>query len=99
MNLRKNLSFLLKEHKITIAELSRKSGVPKSTIADWMTSQKSINLDQLRKVSEALKVPMYRLAFELDEADPWESSAADEILSEVFSGRLQVTIHRVERKK
>jgi transcriptional regulator with XRE-family HTH domain len=96
MNLRNNLQTLLKERGLTVAKLSRDSGVPKSTLSDWMTSQVSVNLDQLRKVADTLGVPVFRLAYDLNDGDPHETRFSDEVLSELFSGRLQVTIHRVE---
>jgi transcriptional regulator with XRE-family HTH domain len=98
MSFKTNLQSLLSERQWTAARLSRESGVPKSTIADWMTSQKAVNLEQLRKVADVLKVPVWRLAYDLDSSDPYETKFTDEVLTELFSGRLQVTIHRVDRK-
>lgn len=94
MNLKKNLQLLLKERGWTLARLARESKVPKSTIGDWTGSQTAINLTQLRKVADALRVPVWRLAYSLDEPDPHEKYP-EELIQEIFSGKLMVTIARV----
>lgn len=50
---------------------------------------------QLRKVAATLQISTHELMF--DEVDPFENKA-DEILKELFSGDVQVTLHRIERK-
>lgn len=98
VELGKNIRTILEEKKWTVTELSKRSGVPRTTLQDWLTSQNTVNLKQLKKVSEALEVPLYRLAYSLGEGDPFETPA-NEILHEIFSGRLQVTIHKVEPRR
>lgn len=97
MELSKNIRGILQQKRWTVAELSRRSGVPRTTLQDWITSQTSVNLNQLKKVAETLEVPAYRLTYGMNEPDPYEGPA-EEILKEIFSGRLQVTIHKVESK-
>lgn len=66
------------------------------TIHAWTTGRKSINPDQLRKVAMILKVSVHELMF--GEPDPHEP-AADEVLREIFSGDVRVTLHRIERTR
>jgi transcriptional regulator with XRE-family HTH domain len=81
---------------LNLSELARKSGVPKQTLHGWVTGRKGVNLEQLRKVSVALEVSIHELAF--GEPDPYESPS-EEVLKELFSGDVRVTLHRIERKK
>lgn len=66
------------------------------TVHAWTTGRKSIHPDQLRKVASVLKVSMHQLMF--DEPDPHET-IGEEILKEIFSGDVRVTLDRIERKK
>jgi len=79
----------------TIARLARESGVPKPTLHGWTTGRSALNLNQLRKVASALQVPLHELAF--GEPDPYEKPG-EEILKELFSGDVRISIHRIERR-
>ena len=96
MNLSRNLTDLCKKRGWSLARLSRASGVPIQTIHGWCVGRKAVRLDQLRKVAGALEVPVYQLAF--GEPDPFEN-IGEEILKEIFSGDVRVTLHRIQRKK
>jgi hypothetical protein len=55
-----------------------------------------VDPDQIRSVAHALGVSVHYLLF--GERDPLETPG-EEILREIFSGDVRVTLHRIERKK
>jgi transcriptional regulator with XRE-family HTH domain len=95
-SLQKNLSDLLKKKGISLAGLAKKSAVPKSTLHGWVSGQAAVNLEQLQSVAEALGVGVHLLAY--GTPDPFEE-VSTEVLKEIFSGDVRVTLHRIERKK
>lgn len=96
MKLGIKLQRICKDRKISFAQLARSSGIPLATLHAWTTGRKSVNPDQLRKAANSLQISIFELLF--DESDPFENKA-DEILKELFSGDVRVTLHRIERKK
>lgn len=79
-----------------MARLAREAGLPAQTIHHWTTGRRSVDPDQVRKVAAALRVSVHYLLF--GETDPLEAPA-EEILKEIFSGDVRVTLHRIEKRK
>ncbi|MBI3554660.1 MAG: helix-turn-helix transcriptional regulator [Deltaproteobacteria bacterium] len=96
MNLKVILPALLRERGMTLSALAKKSGLNKSTLHGWTTGQVAINIDQLKKVATALEVSIHQLCF--GEPDPNER-LGEEVLKELFSGDLRVSIHKIERNR
>lgn len=96
MKLGKMIETLCLNRGWTIARLARESGVPVQTIHNWSTARASVNPDQVKRVSQALAVSIHYLLY--GESDPYEPPA-EEILREIFSGDVRVTLHRIERRK
>ncbi len=96
MKLGIKLQRICKDRKLSFSQLARSSTVPLATLHAWTTGRKSINPDQLRKVAATLQISTHELLF--DESDPFENKA-DEILKELFSGDVRVTLHKIERKR
>ncbi|MEZ4814322.1 MAG: helix-turn-helix transcriptional regulator [Bdellovibrionota bacterium] len=88
-----NLNRILKDRRITFSRLSTLSGVPKTTLHSWTTGTEP-KITHLRKVAEVLAVSFYELAFGMP--DPFE--AKEEILKELFSGDVRISVHRIERR-
>lgn len=61
--LRQNLATLLRDRGITAAQLSRKTGVAKQVLSDWMSGVQPRKLEQLYAVAQALGVTMDVLCF------------------------------------
>lgn len=95
MQLPKVLTRLCKEQNITLSHLSKYTGVPLQTIHGWIVGRKSINPSQVKKVAEALGISLHYLLFE--ESDVYEPQP-EEVLKEMFSGDVRITVHRIERK-
>ena len=96
MDLGKRLNRLCKERGLSLSELARLSSVPVQTLHGWTTGRKAVQLEQLKRIASALKVSVHELAY--GEPDPYEP-VGEEILRELFSGDVRVTVQRIERKK
>ncbi len=96
MKLSSTLNSLCKKRRITLSELARRAGVPKQTLHNWTLGRRSVNPDQLKKVAQALEVSVHYLLY--GDQDPFETPN-EEILKEIFSGDVRVTLHRIERRK
>jgi len=94
IKLSKNLQNACKKKKISIKDLSKSSGVPAPTIHGWISGKGVQNLGQLKKVASVLEEPFYELLF--GEADPF-SKIDGVMLSELFSGDVRVTIHKIHK--
>lgn len=95
MSVKVNLQTILKAKGMTLPQLAKASGVPKSTIHSW-SDQKAINIDQLKAVAGVLQVSIHQLMF--GQPDPHEQIGR-EILSEIFSGDIRVTLHKIVKAK
>lgn len=96
MKLSSILESLCKKKGITLAELARRSDVPKQTLHNWTIGRRSIDPVQIKRVSQVLETSVHYLLF--GENDPFESPT-EEILKEIFSGDVRVTLHRIERRR
>jgi transcriptional regulator with XRE-family HTH domain len=61
--LRQNLALVLKERRITAAQLSRQSGIAKQVLSDWLAGVQPRKLEQLYAVARILKVNLEKLCF------------------------------------
>lgn len=96
MELHENLAALMKQKKMSLTKLAKESGVPKSTLQSWTKGQGTVNLDQLKKVADLMKVSVHQLAY--GHPDP-HTKLENEILTELFKGDLRVTVHKIEKGK
>jgi len=67
--LRHNLAAVLRARAMTAAELSRKTGVAKQVLSDWMAGVQPRKLEQLYLVAMTLGVSMEQLCFGESGAD------------------------------
>lgn len=95
MKFESNIVVLCKKKGWTLSKLSKESGVPAQTLHGWTTGRKPVNLDQVKKVATILEVSIHHLIF--GEPDPFEF-AGEEILKELFTGDVRVTLQRIVRK-
>ena len=96
MKLGKILQELCRKRGWTVAKLARESGVPVQTVHNWSLARGAVNPEQVKRVSLVLGVSVHYLLY--GEADPNEQ-IGEEVLKEIFSGDVRVTVHRVERRK
>ena len=67
--LRTRLKHRFEAHSITAAELSRRTGIPRQVISDWLAGAMPRRLDHLKKVVDLLKTTIDELCFG-DVAEP-----------------------------
>lgn len=67
--LRHNLAHLLRDRGVTAAQLSRKTGVAKQVLSDWMSGVQPRKIEHLYAVSKELGVTMDLLCFAQTEAE------------------------------
>ncbi|MGE3975642.1 MAG: helix-turn-helix domain-containing protein [Bdellovibrionales bacterium] len=98
MKLSTTLPYFCKQKEWSLSQLARESKVPIQTLHNWVigSGRKHISIEQLKKVSEALEVPLHELCF--GTKDPFENFS-EEVLRELFSGDIRVTLHKIERSK
>lgn len=88
------LKRLMKENGETLISLSKSTGVPKSTISEWL-GNRSPNPVQAVKVANALGVSLHYLLFGEDDAQ----EAFQKIMKEdFFKGTFEIAIKRVKVK-
>lgn len=95
MKLAMNILSLCEKRSWTLSKLSKLSGVPIQTLHGWTTGKKVQNIDQLKSISKTLEISLHELIY--GEPDPYQK-IGDEILKELFTGDVRVTIHRIYRK-
>lgn len=91
MELAKNLTNLCEDKNLTIAKLSRISGVKQPTLHGWTTGRTVHNLDDLKKVCNVLQVSVHFILF--GTSDPHESHK--ETFEELLKGDFQITFKRI----
>lgn len=101
LQLHKNLKRLMTEKKITQTELSKLSGVPKSTLNGYLSitgkPADKIDVGQIKKIADVLQTDFHELLF--GSTDPFsKASLPKEVLHEIFSGDVRLTVHRIEKK-
>ncbi len=63
MILRKQLKKKLIEHGLTASELSRKTGVARQVISDWLAGVKPRNIEAVKTVADHFKISVDELCF------------------------------------
>src|SRR5688572_23400290 len=87
--LKRVLKDLLAESGMTAAALSRKCGVPRSVLSDWMAGSRPRSIEQLKRVADHFGVSLEWLCF-----GKAHHIGAGGLIEGVFEGRL-----RLVRKK
>lgn len=86
---------LLDDRGISIQELARKSGVPKTNISTWLQGS-SPSIEQLDKVARCLGVSLEYLAFGRESRDPLEEFFER---VEIHKGEYEISVKKLVRKK
>lgn len=96
MKLSKNLTSFSKKKGWTLNRLAKETGIAPATLHGWSHGRSTANLGDLKRVATVLEIPLHTLIF--GEPDPFEIPA-EEVLKEIFSGDIRVSLHRIERSK
>lgn len=88
------LKDLMKKRGETLLSLSQGTGVPKSTIADWMTNR-TPNPIQAVKIAKYFGVSLHFLLFGCEDPQDAENRM---FFDGILDGRFEIDIRRVKQK-
>lgn len=87
---------LLVEKRYSLKEVSKGSGVPSSTLSEWLSNRTPRNPVQVRRVADFLGVSLHYLLFgEEDRKEPLTALLKED----VFNGTFEISIRRVRAAK
>jgi PAS domain S-box-containing protein len=79
-SLQKQLRHLLEKNRMSAAELSRKSGVSKQSISDWLRGVQPNSIPHLKRIADTLSITLDELLYgELSASKALESGISDRI--------------------
>lgn len=85
----------MKENGETLASISKGTGVPKSTISEWL-SNRSPNPVQAVKVANHLGVSLHYLLFGQDDAqEPLQKIMKEDF----FKGTFEITVKKIKMRE
>lgn len=91
MRLQRNLKRILADRDLTAAQLSRKSGVPKATIGDWLAGGIPRDLRKVKLVTDFLGLTVDELCFGEGRAS---EEPIEQHLEEIRAGLFEVILRR-----
>lgn len=91
MILSQQLKHLLHTRDITVAQLSRATGVPAKTVYHWLHGQSPRNLVQVKKIADHFSVTLDYLLF--GQAMP--ANPIEELKNDILAGVFEVVLRRV----
>jgi transcriptional regulator with XRE-family HTH domain len=93
MNLSKNLRELLKNNGVSIAALSKKTGVPSQTLHNWLSGMEPRSLSQVAKIATHFGMTIDEICFG---KKPVKSSISD-FQDEINAGVFEVILRKPKR--
>ena len=88
------LKDIMKSKGITLANIAKETGVPKTTISEWLNNRHP-NVVQAAAVANYLGVSLHTLLFgEEDKQEPISKLLKEDL----FSGTFEITVKRVRMK-
>lgn len=90
----KKLKSLLESHNLSVAELAKRTGVPRSTIQSWI-AKATPNIYQVEKVANYFNVTVDELVF-----DKKPKNSVEELFTEalIHSGHYKISITKLTKK-
>lgn len=89
----KVFSQIVKERRLTLKEISKATGVPATTLAEWQSNRTPKNPTQVKAVSKFLGVSLHYLLFEEEDAqEPMQKILKEDF----FKGTFEISIKRVK---
>lgn len=87
----------MKLHDLTLAKLSKATGVPKQTIHNWLTGTEPKNLGHLKKVSSYFDLTIEELCYGEGPKQKGVESLS-KYQDEIYAGIFEVVLRRVKRE-
>lgn len=84
---------LIEQNRMTLKEVSKQTGVPSSTLSEWLNNRSPKNPEQIKKVAKYLGVSMHFFLFaEEDSEEPLHKLLKED----VFNGTFEINIKRIK---
>lgn len=99
MTLAKQLRELMKVSGLTAAELSRRCGVPKASLSDWLAGSNPRDLRAVKRVADLFNVSVDRLVFGDLEVPKERVAPVEDLFADGawVSGLFEVKLRRIKR--
>ncbi len=98
VNLRRQLLLYLERLDLTASQLSRKSGVPKQTISNWLAGQSPKDLTQVKKVATTLGTSVDHLCFGEGIEKSGDAAFLDALSGDSWAGGIfEIKFRRVKK--
>lgn len=94
MILKTNLKAILKERGMSVAHLSKQSGVAVQTLHNWLSGLEPRNLGQVKQIADYLEVSIDDLCFGLRGKS--KRSPLDEFKNEINCGVFEVVLRKIK---
>jgi transcriptional regulator with XRE-family HTH domain len=89
----KILSKIIQDRRLTLREISKATGVPATTLAEWQANRTPKNPEQVRAVARFLGVSLHFLLFgEEDQEEPIQKILKEDL----FQGTFEISIKRIK---
>lgn len=93
--LSQHLKRLLKEHDLTVAQLSRATKVPSQTLNNWLAGLEPRSMSQVKTVAKHFNLSLDELAY--GEIKVNEKNKLEQYSDEIYAGVFEVVLKRVKR--
>ena len=90
------LSKIIQERRLQLKEISKATGVPATTLAEWQANRTPKNPNQIRAVAKFLGVSLHFLIFgEEDSEEPIQKL----IKEDFFQGTFEISVKRIKQRE
>lgn len=97
MSFTKSLRRILDDRKLTVAQISRLSGVPAKTIYHWLSGQQPHKIDHLFRICDALNISIEELYGRQKRHPPKIPIAKDQLIQELHAGVYEVVLRPLKK--
>ncbi len=98
MSLTKSLRHILDDRKITVAQLSRQSGVPAKTIYHWLSGQQPRKIEHLFRICDILNLSIEELYGRQKKGLAKPLLNKELLLGELHAGVYEVILRPLKKK-
>jgi len=93
-NFMKYLKQAIEKRGITVSKLSKATGIPNSTLANWLAGHIPKNVYQLKKVAEYFEISLDELIF----GKPFKNKSLSNLEEEINAGKFEVILKRITKE-
>ena len=100
LNLKSQLQFYIKDRGMTMAELSRKSNVPRQTLSQWAAGTEPRKIDQIKNVADVFQTSIDNLMYGkgLDREREQLQSLEALLGNDWIGGLFEIRLRRVKKE-